>query len=86
MELKEIAKTMADKYKEEETKWVLILKKLEATGFQVKAPENPYHYCSRCGRPVKYNLDNIIKGNLYCNHCFLSIKLENPFKEAKNER
>lgn len=86
MELKEIAKIMANKYKEDETKWVIILKKLEATGFQIKESEQTYYYCSRCGRQIKLNKDNLIKGKLYCTHCFLSIKLESPFKEVENER
>ena len=81
MNLTTIAKEMSAKYKEDELKWLLVLKRLEFNGYDIIKTFTPKEQktsfvCSNCGKELKpdnYGLISEFEGKLICPNCQLKI-------------
>ncbi len=79
MEIKDLAKNMAERYKEDERKWLLMLKRLEYQGYSIIPTNNvnkkERFFCSNCGRELTEPiLENDRKP--YCHHCIFKKVIE----------
>ena len=83
--IEQIAKKMSQKYKDNEAKWLLDLKRLEANGYQISKVKYPFkeeptlHTCEKCGNKILPDYNGQIlqyHGKYFCHHCALSLILE----------